>query len=304
MKWTAADIPSQKGRTALITGANSGLGFQSARALAGHGARVVLACRNQEKGQQALDAIRSEHADAQVELAELDLSNLESVRAFAAGFVKDNQRLDLLLNNAGVMVPPYGKTADGFELQIGTNHLGHFALDGLLMPLLLATPNSRVMSVSSGGHRVGKVDFDDLHWERKRYAKWSAYGQSKLANLLFIYELQRRLEAIDAPTIAVAAHPGWASTNLQKYYWLAVIFNPILAQTPEHGAWPSLFAATMPQVRGGEYYGPKGIGELRGHPKRVESNKRSHDEQTASRLWDVSCELTGVHYESLLPKAD
>ena len=303
--WTAEDVPDLSGKTVIMTRSNSGLGYEGARALARKGAQVVLACRNPEKGRAALEAIRSEQPSASLELMELDLASLDSVRAFAKAFIDKHPRLDVLCNNAGVMALPKCTTADGFEMQFGTNHLGHFALTGLLLETLLATDNARVVTTSSTMHRIGKMHFDDLQWQR-RYSKWGAYGQSKLANLLFTYELQRRLDARGVSLIATACHPGYASTNLQgegprmagsrlmeKGTQLA---NRLLSQSAAMGALPMLNAATSSDVRGGEYIGPDGFGENWGHPKKVRSNKRSRDAEVAAQLWEVSESLTGVRY--------
>lgn len=282
-----------------MTGANSGIGLETARALAAKGARVIMACRDPKRAESAAGDIRSNLPKAQLELVALDLASLESVKAFAADFAAKNDSLDLLVNNAGVMTPPYSKTAEGFELQIGTNHLGHFALTALLLPLLHKTPASRVVVVASLAHKWGDVDLADLSWDNKPYKKTKAYGQSKLANLLFTYELQRRLEAAGSPTIAVAAHPGWTATNLQQFMGLARLFNPVFAQKPPQGAWPTLYAATAADVEGGQYFGPGGFQEIKGHPKRVESNARSHDQELARKLWQLSEDLVGLRFESL-----
>jgi NAD(P)-dependent dehydrogenase (short-subunit alcohol dehydrogenase family) len=304
--WTAADIPDQHGRTALVTGANSGLGLVTARELARHGAAVIVTSRDAGRGEAAVAQLRAEVPDASLDLRSLDLADLASVRAFADGVTGAYPSLDLLVNNAGVMAIPRRETADGFEMQLGTNHLGHFALTGLLLPLLVNTPGARVVSVSSNAHKGGKIDFDDLQRERS-YSRWSAYMQSKLANLLFAYELQRRLSAIDAPLISLAAHPGTASTNLvapgaegnrlkERVMRIGV---RIIGQSDARGALPQLYAATAPDVHGGEYYGPSGIGESRGHPKRVDSTAAARDPETAARLWAVSQDLTGVGYDAL-----
>jgi NAD(P)-dependent dehydrogenase (short-subunit alcohol dehydrogenase family) len=298
-KWTAADIPDQTGRTVIITGANTGLGFETAAALAGRGARVVLAVRNLEKGKQAAARITAATPGADVELQELDLTSLESVRAAAAQVRSDHDRLDLLINNAGVMYTPKSTTKDGFELQFGTNHLGHFALTGLLLDRLLPVAGSRVVTVSSIGHRIrAAIHFDDLQWER-RYSRVGAYGQAKLANLLFTYELQRRL-AQRGTTIAAAAHPGGSNTelmrNLPRVVAAASSLVEPLMQDAALGALPTLRAATDPAVRGGQYFGPDGFAELRGYPKVVASSAQSHDVELQRRLWAVSEELTGVVY--------
>ncbi|HLY27968.1 MAG TPA: SDR family NAD(P)-dependent oxidoreductase [Aggregatilineales bacterium] len=294
--WTENDIPSQSGRVAIVTGANSGIGWETARALAQKGATVIMACRSLERANAAANQVKALKPAGKVVVMPLDLGDLESVRAFAAEFLKQYDRLDLLINNAGVMVPPYGKTAQGFEQQFGINHLGHFALTGLLLDRLNATPSARIVTVSSGAHQFGIINFDDLNWERA-YPRQRAYGQSKLANLLFTYELQRRLTAAGQGTLAVASHPGWTSTNLQQHSGVAQLLNPILAQRSNMGALPTLNAATAPDVRGGDYFGPDGLFEMRGYPEKVNSNARSHDEAVAQRLWKVSEELTQVKYQ-------
>jgi NAD(P)-dependent dehydrogenase (short-subunit alcohol dehydrogenase family) len=286
MKWTDADIPDQSGRTVVVTGANSGIGAAAARGLAAHGAGVVLACRNTAKG----DAAAARMAGA-VTARTLDLADLTSVRKFADA----TPVVDVLINNAGVMAVPHNRTADGFELQLGTNFLGHFALTALLLPRI----TDRVVTLSSPAHRFGRIDLDDLNWERRRYRRWGAYGQSKLADLMFTYQLHRRLSAQGSTIRSVAAHPGYAATELQSHTESIAdrvmgLGNRLVAQSAEHGAWPALFAATMPDVSGGDYYGPDGIGELRGHPQRVRSSKASMDETVAGKLWDRATELTGV----------
>ena len=297
-RWTFTDIPDQSGRTAVVTGANTGLGYETAVALAQRGARVILAVRDLAKGQAAADLINRANRGADVTVQELDLTSLSSITAAATELRERHEHLDLLINNAGVMMTPKSTTKDGFELQFGTNHLGHFAFTGLLMDRLLATPLSRVVTVSSLAHRGGRIRFDDLRSER-RYSRVGAYGQSKLANLLFTYELQRRLEGTD--TIAVAAHPGNSRTELARNLpsFVETVFAPLTAQDAELGALPTLRAATDPGVSGGEYYGPGGFGQMRGYPVLVESNGRSHDVDVARRLWAVSEELTGVTYPEL-----
>jgi NAD(P)-dependent dehydrogenase (short-subunit alcohol dehydrogenase family) len=304
-RWTAADIPDQTARTALVTGANSGLGFVTSLELARHGARVVLACRDRGRGEIALARLRAEIPDADVELRSLDLADLASVRTFADAVGSAYPELDLLINNAGVMAIPRRETADGFEMQLGTNHLGHFALTGLLLPLLVGTAGARVVTVSSNAHKPGRIDFEDLQREHG-YRRWPAYFQSKLANLLFAYELQRRLSAIDAPLISVAAHPGTSSTNLvnpgsegnriKRAVSTAAV--RAIGQSDARGALPQLYAATAPDVRGGEYFGPNGIAENRGYPKRVTSTAMSRDPELAARLWSVSQDLTGIGYDA------
>jgi len=301
-KWTTADIPNQTGRTAVITGANTGLGFETAAALAKHGAHVVLAVRNLDKGQQAADRIIASTPNASISVQRLDLGSLASIRVAASEMRENFPRIDMLINNAGVMWTPKSTTQDGFELQFGTNHLGHFALTGLLLEHMMKTPDSRVVTVSSTAHRLGRatIHFDDLQSEKK-YSRVGAYGQSKLANLLFAYELQRRL-AGKGSTISVAAHPGGASTELARNSnpIVKALFDrlivPLFAQDAAQGALPSLRAATDPQVTGGQYYGPDGISGLRGYPKIVESSAQSYDPEMQRRLWNISEKLSGITY--------
>jgi NAD(P)-dependent dehydrogenase (short-subunit alcohol dehydrogenase family) len=289
-------IPDMTGRGVIVTGANSGIGRAAASALAGAGARVILAVRSTDKGQEAAAGMPGE-----TEVRRLDLASLASVREFAAGWEGD---IDLLINNAGVMVPPLSRTADGFELQFGTNHLGHFALTNLLLEHI----TGRVVTVSSTGHRLGSIDFDDLNWERKPYRAWRAYGQSKLANLLFTAELQRRLTAAGSPVLATAAHPGYAATNLQfhsdsrVFDLLGAVGNRVLAQSEEDGALPTLYAAVA-DVPGDSFAGPGGFMEQRGAPKLVGRTGAAKDADVARRLWDVSEELTGVRFPLGAPAA-
>ncbi|HET9125223.1 MAG TPA: oxidoreductase [Solirubrobacteraceae bacterium] len=286
---SAADLPDQSGRTAVVTGASSGIGREAAAALAARGAHVVLAVRNLDRGRAAAAGMHGS-----TEVRELDLADLASVRAFAAAWERP---LDLLINNAGVMVPPLGRTADGFELQIGTNHLGHFALTNLLLPQIV----DRVVTVSSMAHRQGAIDFEDLNWEHRPYRRWRAYGQSKLANLLFTLELQRRLTEAGSAVRALAAHPGYASTNLQSHSGSALgdlvmqLGNRLFAQSAEAGALPTLYAAVA-DVPGGSYAGPAGLGEQRGPATLVGRSRAAYDIAVARRLWTVSEELTGVRF--------
>jgi NAD(P)-dependent dehydrogenase (short-subunit alcohol dehydrogenase family) len=299
--WTADRIPDQSGRVAVVTGANSGLGLVTARELARRGARVVLACRNMEKGRTAeAEVAASCGSDPELELEELDLASLDSVREFAERFTERHDGLDLLINNAGVMATPRRHTADGFELHLGTNHLGHFALTGLLLPLMEGREDARVVTLSSNAHKtVRGIAFDNLNGDR-RYFRWNAYGQSKLANLLFALELDRRLRARGSTVKSLAAHPGYSATNLQSAAAPIVdrlvmkLGNAVVAQSDEMGALPVLYAATEPGLEGGAYVGPDGIAEQRGHPKLVRPNRAARDPDTARRLWDVSEELTGV----------
>jgi NAD(P)-dependent dehydrogenase (short-subunit alcohol dehydrogenase family) len=296
-KWTAEQIPDQSGRTAVVTGANSGLGLSTARELARAGAHVVLACRNLEKGEAALQEVGSG-----AELEQLDLASLESVKAFAERFLASHDGLDLLINNAGLMAPPRGVTADGFELQFGTNVLGHFALTGRLLGALEGREDARVVTLSSNAHKLGRINFDDLQ-SKRRYNRWRAYNQSKLGDLMIALELDRRLRAAGSTVRSVAAHPGYSATNLQSAAAPAVdraimaVTNRLLAQSEDMGALPTLYAATYPGLEGGTYVGPDGLMEQRGHPEPVTPTKSARDEEAAGRLWDVCEKLTGVHYE-------
>jgi len=305
--WTLDDIPDLRGKFAVVTGANSGLGLHTAAALAGKGARVLLACRDAAKAEAAMQQIRAQAPSAQLEFLALDLADLASVRQFAATLLQREPRLDLLCNNAGVMALPCRKTRDGFEMQVGTNHLGHFALTGLLLPLLQQTPGSRVVTVSSLAHHLGRIRLDDLNWERG-YSKWPAYAQSKLANLMFALELGRRLQKAGSTTLSLAAHPGYAATNLQ-FAGPAMensalgrlgmqLGNALLSQPAEAGAWPTLRAATAADARNGEFYGPRGFQQLRGAPGRCRYNPRAADESVAAQLWSLSERLTDVRYLS------
>jgi NAD(P)-dependent dehydrogenase (short-subunit alcohol dehydrogenase family) len=301
-QWTADQISDQEGRTAVVTGANSGLGLITARELARAGAHVTLACRNTDKGQSALKEVRAEVPGARVELAALDLASLASIESFTDQFLATHAALDLLINNAGVMASPRRQTKDGFELQLGTNHLGHFALTGRLMGTMAGQKDARIVTVSSNAHKRGRIDFGDLQHERS-YNRWVAYAQAKLANLMFALELDRRLRAAGSEAISVAAHPGYAATNLQSAAapWLdravMVFANRVIAQSAEHGALPTLYAATYPGLAGGTYVGPDGLGEFRGYPTLVSPSAAARDEAAARRLWEVSEKLTGVRFD-------
>jgi NAD(P)-dependent dehydrogenase (short-subunit alcohol dehydrogenase family) len=306
-KWTAQQIPSQAGKTALVTGANSGIGYQAALELARHGAHVLLGCRNAAKGKAALDRLQREAPGASAELVELDMASLASIRAVAAALAARNIPLDLLINNAGVMALPKRElTADGFERQFGTNHLGHFALTGLLLPQLLAAPEPRVVTVASIAHRNGKIDFDNLQSERN-YKPWDAYGESKLANILFAKELDRRARAAHSKLISIPVHPGVSTTNIfangpgdKSVKAIAVkLLAPVMMQADDAGALPTLYAATSPEAKGGEYIGPDGFMEMKGSPKVVQPRPNALDQAVAQRLWTVSEELTGVSYPAL-----
>ncbi|OBG05126.1 SDR family NAD(P)-dependent oxidoreductase [Mycolicibacter sinensis] len=300
-KWTAEDVPDQTGRVAVITGSNTGIGFHTALVLAEHGAAVVLAVRDLDKGRAAAESITKACPQAAVEVQELDLSSLASVREAADALGAAHSRIDLLINNAGVMYTPKQTTVDGFELQFGTNHLGHFALTGLLLPRMMRVKGSRVVTVSSMAHRImAAIHFDDLQWVHG-YNRIAAYGQSKLANLMFTFELQRRLAAKRKSTIAVAAHPGTANTELTRYLPPFLrpadrLLLPLVVQSAAMGALPTLRAATDTKVAGGQYYGPGGLGEQRGHPKLVDASKQARDVELQQRLWAVSQELTGIDF--------
>jgi len=303
-KWSAEQIPDQKGRTAIVTGANSGLGLIVARELARAGARVIMTSRDAEKGANALASIKAAHPAANVEVAPLDLANLASVRAFAQRILDHHDELDILVNNAGVMAAPYSRTVDGFELQFGTNHLGHFALTGLLLRAFKQRVGTRVVTVASNNHKRGSMRLEDLQGEQ-RYSRWGAYAQSKLANLLFMYELDRRPKAAGLPMISVAAHPGYSATNLQlsgpplQERLFLRLANRFIAQPAEIGALPILYVATYPDVPGGSYVGPDGPAERRGYPTLVQPTDRAKDVDVAKRLWEISETLTGVRYDLL-----
>ena len=302
-RWTLDDMPDLTGRVAVVTGANSGVGLVSTKALAAKGATVVMGCRDAGRAEAAASSVRAEVPGAKLDVQPLDLASLESIARFADAVRARSPAVDVLMNNAGVMALPRALTKDGFEAQLGTNHLGHFALTLRLLPALDAAPAPRVVTVASTAHRWGTLNFDDLMGERA-YTAWGAYGQSKLANLLFAYELERRLRATGRKALSVAAHPGYSATNLPHVAprltgarftaWLMSAGSVVLAMSAEQGALPQLRAATDPTVRGGEYYGPSGLMELRGHPVRVDSSGASKDEAAAGRLWDVSERLTGV----------
>ncbi|ELY50547.1 oxidoreductase [Natronococcus jeotgali] len=305
MSWTAADVPDQSERTIVVTGANSGIGLEATRELARNGARVIMACRSADRGERAARDVRYDAPEADLRVEACDLGDLESIRSFADRL---DESVDVLINNAGVMAIPRSETADGFETQFGVNHLGHFALTGLLLENLATDGDepARVVTVSSGVHERGEIDFDDLQGERS-YDPWDAYAQSKLANVLFAYELERRFLTAGLNADSVAVHPGYANTNLQfrgperqgSRLRLAAmkLMNALVAQSAAAGALPTLYAATAPEVEGGAYYGPGGLGNMRGSPERQASSDRSYDEETARRLWAVSRELTGVSYE-------
>ncbi|MGC2162706.1 MAG: oxidoreductase [Silvibacterium sp.] len=305
-RWTITDIPSQTGKLAIVTGANSGVGFHAAKELARAGAQVILACRNSQKAAAALRSILSEIPSALLEVAELNLASLASIRAFTEKFLAQQRSLDLLINNAGVMaLPDRQLTADGFELQFGTNHLGHFALTGLLLPAIFAAPAPRIVTVSSIAHHGGKIRFNDLQWTRG-YKPWPAYRQSKLSNLYFAFELDRRLRAAHPAIASIAVHPGISRTNLfkagpgQKKNLVGIVVplvTSFIAQSDAQGALPTLYGATAPQALSGHFYGPNGFQEIRGYPVEVRAEAQAYDEAVAAHLWNVSEELTEVHFD-------
>lgn len=313
-QWSRDDLPNMETWTAVVTGANSGIGFETTRQLVAHGATVVMACRSVDRGRRAAAQLREESPPGELVVEELDLSSLDSIAAFAERLRSAVPAIELLVNNAGVMATPYRTTEDGFELQFGVNHLGHFALTGQLLELV-ETGNweSRIVTVSSRAHETGTIDFEDLNHEES-YSKWGAYGQSKLANLLFAFELQRRLDAADAAAISLAAHPGWAATELQKKgpemagnrlrKRLMGVVNSLVAQSAEQGAWPVLYAATHEELSGGEYVGPTGLLEMRGAPGVSEPSEAARNVETARRLWQNSVELTGTSYDLPSPSVE
>ncbi|MFA5121236.1 oxidoreductase [Zavarzinia sp.] len=307
MTWSIRDIPDQTGRLAVVTGANSGLGYHVANALAARGAQVVLACRDRTKAEAAVDAIRANEPDAHVQFRPLDLADLDSVAGFAAAMAADFGHIDVLVNNAGVMALPLTRTTQGFEMQVGTNHLGHFALTGHLLPLLENAPAARIVTVASLAHRTGKIDLDDLNWDRRAYDKWQAYGQAKLANLLTAIEMQRRLTRLGARSVSLAAHPGFSATNLlmtgprmenSALGKAAMAFSgAVLAQSADRGAIPIIHAATAPGLAPGSYWGPNGPFELWGRtPVPARALPKAQDPAVAAGLWTLSERLTGVSW--------
>lgn len=294
------NIPSQKEKIAIVTGSNTGLGFETTLALAKKEIKVIMACRNIEKAETAKQDILRKVPGADLEILPVDLSSLSSVRDFAKSYLLKYNRLDLLINNAGIMMPPYARTIDGFESQMGTNYFGHFLLTGLLLDIIIKTPGSRIVSLGSIAHKKGEINFEDLHW-KKKYSAMGAYRQSKLACLMFAYELQRRLEATDMKTMSVAAHPGVSITELVRHYpkWLMFVLSPLFSlftHSPEKAALPTLYAALGTDVRGGNYFGPQGRSEMTGDPGKAESTAFSHNEDIAKQLWEVSEKLTGFKY--------
>ncbi|MEM7798919.1 MAG: oxidoreductase [Chloroflexota bacterium] len=301
--WTTDNIPDLTGKIIIVTGANSGLGYETTKALAAKSGKVIMGCRSRGKAETAFNQIKAEQPNADLEIIDLDLASLASIRAFVDQFKAKYSQLDLLINNAGIMMVPYGLTEDGFERQLGTNHLGHFALTGLLFDLLNSTPDARVVNVSSTGHRMGSMDFDNLLYEGgEGYSPTRAYGRSKLANLLFTKELQNQFNAVDSSAIAVSAHPGGSDTNLGNHLESNLLFRIVgavmggMMQGADMGALPQIRAAVDPKVKGGEYYGPKGFMEISGYPVQVKSNAAANSDADAKQLWKMSEDLTGIKY--------
>lgn len=295
--WSAENIPNQKGRVVIVTGSSSGIGYETARVLANKQATVIIAVRSMAKGKAAADKIRSQNRDAVLKVMDLDLADLKSVKKFAETFKKEYSRLDLLINNAGVMVPPYSKTTDGFELQFGTNHLGHFALTSHLLDILSTTKNSRIVNVSSTAHKLGNLNFEDLNWEKRSYSGMRSYGDSKIANLYFTSEINKRLKEHKLDIICTAAHPGWTATELQRNAGIVNFLNNFFAQDITMGALPTLRAAIDEELKGGEFLGPNGFMEMRGYPVKVDPNSLAQDRQIAEKLWTVSEKMTGMKFD-------
>ena len=294
--WTTENIPDQTGKTIIITGATSGLGKEATKVLASKNATVVMAVRNTEKAETVVKEILSEFPSSKIDIISLDLNNLESISSFDEKFNNDYKKLDVLINNAGIMMCPYSKTKDGFEIQMGTNHMGHFALTGLLMPILLNTSDSRVVTTSSIAHRAGNINFDDLNWEKRKYNTYRAYSDSKIANLYFTYELVRRFKDAKNAPVFISSHPGWTKTELDRHSGPASFLGDIIAQSVQMGTLPTLRATTEVSAKSGDYFGPTKMMEMRGYPELVKSNKRSHNIENAKKLWEISEQLTGVKY--------
>jgi NAD(P)-dependent dehydrogenase (short-subunit alcohol dehydrogenase family) len=295
-KWNSSNMANQDNKIVVITGATSGLGKEAARVFAQKNATVIMAVRNTQKGEEVATEIKKALPDAKIEVRKLDLGSLSAIKSFSEGINDSYSHLDILINNAGVMTCPFSKTEDGFEIQMGTNHLGHFALTGLLMPLLKNTKGARIVATSSIAHRQGNIDFEDINWEKRTYSKMKAYGDSKLANLYFAYELARRLKDDANAPIVTAAHPGWTGTELQRHNFIFRILNPIFSQNVANGVLPTLRAATDENAKSGDYFGPSGFQEIKGSPIVVKSNKMSYNEANAKRLWDLSEKMTGIKF--------
>ncbi|MBL6964237.1 MAG: SDR family NAD(P)-dependent oxidoreductase [Bacteroidetes bacterium] len=295
-KWNHSNIPDQKDKVIIITGATSGLGEEAAKVLAGKNATVVMAVRNIQKGERVAQEISKFFHNSKIDVRQLDLNSLNSIKSFAEEIIVSYVQLDILINNAGVMACPFSNTEDGFEIQMGVNHLGHFALTGYLMPLMKKTKGSRIVATSSIAHRQGNIDFDDINWEKRKYVTGKAYGDSKIANLYFAYELARKLKGSSNSPKITASHPGWTSTELQRHSLMFKKLNPLFSQKVEIGVLPTLRAAIDEDAQSGDYFGPSGFMEMKGHPVVVKSNELSKNEAHAKRLWNLSEEMTGVQY--------
>lgn len=294
--WTENHIPDLNGKVIIVTGSTSGLGKEATKILAQKNATVIMAVRNTSKAEKIVQAIKEHIPKSQIDIRAMDLSSLVSVKHFAEQVLKNYERLDVLINNAGIMACPFDKTKEGYEIQMGTNHLGHFALTGLLMPLLEKTNNARIVATSSIGHRMGNIDFNDINWEKRKYSTTQAYSDSKLANLYFVYELAKKLNYQKKEIKVTAAHPGWTKTDLQKHTWYMRMLNPLFSQGPDQGVLPTLRAAFDPHARSGDYFGPSRFFEMHGSPVIVESNERSKDSEAAKKLWEISERLTNIYY--------
>lgn len=294
--WNSNNIPDLKGKVVIVTGATSGLGKEATKILAQKNATVIMAVQNTKKAEAVIQKMKRTHPNSKIDIKEMDLNSLESVKHFADKILSSYERLDVLINNAGIMACPFDKTKDGFEIQMGTNHLGHFALTGLLMPLLEKTKNARIMATSSIGHRMGNIDLKDINWEKRKYSPTQAYSDSKLANLYFAYHLAEKLKAENRNIKVTAAHPGWTRTDLQKHTWYMRMLNPLFSQGTDQGVLPTLRAALDTDANSGDYFGPSRFYEMHGSPIVVKSNKRSHDVEAAKKLWDISESLTNIKY--------
>jgi NAD(P)-dependent dehydrogenase (short-subunit alcohol dehydrogenase family) len=295
-KWNTQDIPDQKGKVVIITGATSGLGKEAAKVFAEKGATVIMPVRNTEKAKSVLEEILKLNPNSKIVIKSLDLSSLNSIKLFADDFLKSYNQLDILINNAGIMYCPYSKTQDGFEIQMGTNHLGPYALTAHLMPLLMKTANSRIVNTASLAHLTGNIDFEDINWENRKYKTMQAYADSKIANLYFHYELAKKLKGQKNAPLVIAAHPGWTKTELDRHIGIVGIISSIIGQKAEKGVLPTLRAATDPDAISGDYFGPDGFREMRGNPVKVKSNAMSLNAQKAEQLWTLSEKLTGIKY--------
>jgi len=294
--WNTQNITDQSNKTIIITGASSGLGMEASKVLSSKNATIIMAVRNKKKGKNVAEEIKKQNPNAKLEIREMDLSSLQSVSNFAEGVKSDYDKIDILINNAGIMTCPFDRTKDDFEIQMGTNHLGHFALTGLLMPLLHKAKNSRIVVTSSIGHKMGNIDFTDINWEKRKYKTSQAYADSKLANLYFAYELARKLQNEKSDIKVTASHPGWTRTNLQKHSWYMKALNPLFSQGPDEGVLPTLRAAFDADAKSGDYFGPSRFFEMHGNPVVVKSNEKSHNLEASKKLWEISEQMTNIKY--------